>query len=194
MTSRVRQFEIFGYCCIVGTGHVSSSYAIEIASISLNKLIRLFVRRENFLNALRTRSAFVLFHVDKIRLSREMAINLQSSAARSVRSLADSKSMKNSSLRYFFNRVRLTHFDVGVRKLMFKWQACSHRILTAHINRISSAIYLEDVALMRETAIRRTANFHGTPHQSPPRHYVLARHRALGRHFPTFKSLTWILF
>ena len=69
--------------------------------------------------------------------------------------------MKNSSLRYFFNRVRLTHFDVGVRKLMFKWQACSHRILTAHINRISSAIYLEDVALMRETAIRRNASFHG---------------------------------
>ena len=142
-------------------GHVSSSYAIEIASISLSKLIRLFVRRENFLNALRTRSAFVLFHVDKIRLSREMAINPQSSAARSVRSLADSKSMKNSSLRYFFNRVRLTHFDVGVRKLMFKWQACSHRILTAHINRISSAIYLEDVALMRETAIHRNASFHG---------------------------------
>ena len=103
----------------------------------------------------------MLFHVDKIRLSREMAINLQSSAARSVRSLADSKSMKNSSLRYFFNRVRLTHFDVGVRKLMFKWQACSHRIVTAHINRISSAIYLEDVALMRETAIHRNASFHG---------------------------------
>jgi len=43
-----------------------------------NKLIRLFVRRQNFLNALPDRSAFVLFHAEKIRLSREMAINLQS--------------------------------------------------------------------------------------------------------------------
>jgi len=100
-------------------------------------------------------------HVDKMRLSREMAINLQSSAARLVQSFADPRSMKNSSLCYFFNRVRLAHFDVGVRKPMFKWQACSHRILTAHINRISSTIYLEDVALMRETAIHRDASFHG---------------------------------
>ena len=69
--------------------------------------------------------------------------------------------MKNSSLCYFFNRVRLAHFDVGVRKLMFEWQACSHRILTAHINRISSTIDLEDVALVRETAIHRNASFHG---------------------------------
>ena len=43
-----------------------------------NKLIRLFVRRQKFLNALPDRSAFVLFHVDKIRLSREMATNIQS--------------------------------------------------------------------------------------------------------------------
>jgi len=40
--------------------------------------IRLFLRRQNFLNALPDRSAFVLFHVDKIRLSREMATNIQS--------------------------------------------------------------------------------------------------------------------
>jgi hypothetical protein len=93
--------------------------------------------------------------------------------------------MKNSSLRYFFNRVRLTHFDVGVRKLMFKWQACSHRILTAHINRISSAIYLEDVALMRETAIRRTANFHGnTPSISSEALCVLSETPCARQAFP----------
>jgi hypothetical protein len=40
-------------------------------------LVRLFVRQQNFLNALPDRSAFVLFHVDKIRLSHEMAINVQ---------------------------------------------------------------------------------------------------------------------
>jgi hypothetical protein len=44
---------------------------------------------------------------------------------------------------------------------MFEWQACSHRILIAPINRISSTIDLEDVVLMRETAIRRDASFHG---------------------------------
>src|SRR6516165_12643549 len=78
-----------------------------------------------------------------------------------LRPLADPKSMKHSSLRYFFNRVHLADFDVGVRKLMFEWQACSHRILIARINRISSTINLEDVVLMRETAIRRNASFHG---------------------------------
>jgi hypothetical protein len=78
-----------------------------------------------------------------------------------VQTLPDPESMKNSSLRYFFNRVHLAHFDVGVRKLMFEWQACSHRILIARINRIGSTIDLEDVVLMRETAIRRDASFHG---------------------------------
>jgi len=75
--------------------------------------------------------------------------------------------MKNRPLRYFFNRVHLAHFDVGVWKLMFEWQARSHRILKAHINRISQTIDLEDKALMRETAISRDPIFHETPHQSP---------------------------
>jgi hypothetical protein len=44
---------------------------------------------------------------------------------------------------------------------MFEWQACSHRILIAAINRISSTIDLEDVVLMRDTAICRDASFHG---------------------------------
>ena len=109
---------------------------------------------------------------------------------RLVQTFADPKSMKNSSLRYFFNRVRLTHFDVGVRKPMFKWQACFHRILTAHINRISSAIDLEDVALMRETAIHRNASFHGdTPSISSE---ALCARRDTVRS-ATLKSLTWIL-
>jgi hypothetical protein len=103
--------------------------------------------------------------------------------------------MKNSSLRYFFNRVHLAHFDVGVRKLMFEWQACSHRILIARINRISSTIDLEDVVLMRETAIRRDASFHGdTPSISSE---ALCARRDTVRSagiFPTLKSLTWILF
>jgi hypothetical protein len=73
--------------------------------------------------------------------------------------------MKNSSLRYFLNRVHLVHLDIGMRKLMFEWQACSHRILIAHINRISSTIDLEDKTLMRETAMRRDPIFHETPHQ-----------------------------
>jgi hypothetical protein len=30
------------------------------------------------------------------------------------------KSMPNSSLRYFFNRVHLAHFDIDVRKLIFE--------------------------------------------------------------------------
>jgi hypothetical protein len=50
----------------------------EIASISLNELVPLFVRRQNFLNALPIDQRFVLFQVDKIRLSREMATNIQS--------------------------------------------------------------------------------------------------------------------
>ena len=73
--------------------------------------------------------------------------------------------MKNSFLRYFLNRVHVAHLDIGVRKLMFEWQACSHRILIAHINRISSTIDLEDKTLMRETAMRRDPIFHETPHQ-----------------------------
>jgi len=73
--------------------------------------------------------------------------------------------MKNSSLRYFLYRVHLAHLDIGVRKLMFEWQARSHRILIAHINRISSTIDLEDKTLMRETAMRRDPIFHETPHQ-----------------------------
>jgi hypothetical protein len=54
------------------------SYLMEIASISLNELVPLFVRRQNFLNALPDRSAFCAFQVDKTRLSREMATNIQS--------------------------------------------------------------------------------------------------------------------
>jgi hypothetical protein len=58
---------------------------------------------------------------------------------------------------------------------MFEWQACSHRILIAPINRISSTIDLEDVVLMRETAIRRDASFHGdTPS-------IASETRVLGR-------------
>src|SRR5215471_10397941 len=90
--------------------------------------------------------------------SRETTINLQSNTT-----FAEANSMKNSSLHYFFNRVHLAHFDVSVRKLMFEWQACSHRILIAHINRISSTIDLEDKALMRETGIGRDPIFHETP-------------------------------
>jgi hypothetical protein len=151
-----------GRSCGIVTNWVSASYLTEIASISLNELVPLFVRRQNFLNALPDRSVFVLFQVDKIRLSREMATNISKLRQRRlVQTLADPKSMKNSSLRYFFNRVHLAHFDVGVRKLMFEWRACSHRILIARINRISSTIDLEDVVLMRETAIRRDASFHG---------------------------------
>jgi hypothetical protein len=111
-----------------------------------------------------------------------------------MQTLADPKSMKNSSLRYFFDRVHLAHFDVGVWKLMLEWQACSHRILIAPIYRISSTVDLEDVVLMRDTAIRREASFHGdTPSISSETLYS-PRHHALGRHFPTLKSLTWILF
>jgi len=67
-----------GRSCRIATSWVSASYLTEIASISPNELVPLFVRRQNFLNALPDRSAFVLFHVDKIRLSREMATNIQS--------------------------------------------------------------------------------------------------------------------
>jgi hypothetical protein len=108
---------------------------------------------------------------------------LKAQQRRLVRILANPKSMKNRSLRYFFNRVHLAHFDIGVRKLMFEWQACSHRILIAHINRISSTIDLEDKALMRETAIGRDPIFHETPHQSPRDPYAR-------KAFPTIKSLS----
>jgi hypothetical protein len=46
-------------------------------SPEISRIDTLFLRRQDFLNALPDRSAFVLFHVDKICLSREMAINLQ---------------------------------------------------------------------------------------------------------------------
>jgi hypothetical protein len=48
-----------------------------------------------------------------MRLSRETATNIQSFDSEDF---ADPKSMKNSSLRYFFNRVHLAHFDVNVWK------------------------------------------------------------------------------
>jgi hypothetical protein len=44
---------------------------------------------------------------------------------------------------------------------MFEWQACSHSILMAPIYRINSTIDLENVVLVRETAVRRDASFHG---------------------------------
>ena len=61
------------------------SCIIQLKSLRLSpeisRIVTLFLRRQDFLNALPDRSAFVLFHVDKIRLSREMsremAINLQ---------------------------------------------------------------------------------------------------------------------
>jgi len=57
------------------------SRIIQLKSLRLSpeisRIVTLFLRRQDFLNALPDRSAFVLFHVDKIRLSREMAINLQ---------------------------------------------------------------------------------------------------------------------
>src|SRR5262249_61439961 len=78
---------------------------------------------------------------------------------RLVQILADPKSMKNSSLRYFFNRVHLAHFDIGVPEIMFEWPACSHRILIAHINGIRSTIGLNEKTLVRETALDREPIF-----------------------------------
>jgi len=130
------------------------------------------------LNGTRINHVFAREILRNIPHSRETAINLQSNTT-----FADANLMKNSSLRYFFNRVHLAHFYVGVRKLMFEWQACSHRILIAHINRISETIDLEDKALMRENAIGRDPIFHERPHQSPRDPYAR-------KAFPTVKSLS----
>jgi hypothetical protein len=99
--------------------------------------------------------------------------------------------MKNSFLRYFFNRVHLAYFDVGVRKLMLEWQACSHRILIAAINRISSTIDLEDKELIRETVMRRDPIFHETPHQSSPETRMLGRRSQRSRVLVNF-VLIWL--
>jgi hypothetical protein len=90
----------------------------------------------------------------------------RTSAAKVSATLADLKSMQNSSLHYFFS-CYLTHFDVVVWKLIFKQQAFSQCIRIASMYRIRSTIDLEDIVLVRESAVRRDPIFHETPHHSP---------------------------
>jgi len=92
--------------------------------------------------------------------------------------------MENNISLYLLSRA-LTHSDVGVRKLVFEWHACFHRILKAAVNRIGSTIDLEDVVLMRVTALRRDASFHGdTPSVASETLCSDEARCALGRHFP----------